>query len=831
MTESIESYRLVSSRCYIKYKRGIKEYNYSSEKVTIYKLKRIVNPDNYIIKINNYKRKDISCLYDFGDYYRVVFDDGKKYVYESMYVLVEKNVLAGNTAKDIMKYYKEVAEVMRIGDAEESHLNKKYARITSVGRETILANFLDKSILCDKYYTNNTLIYPFGLNQSQKKAIENAFNSQISIIQGPPGTGKTQTILNIIANVIIQGKSVAVVSNNNSAIKNILDKLEKNNISFIAALLGNRENREIFGKEQSGKYPNMDSWINKIINNDIYPMDVVKNLANELNEMMESKNRIAVINQELATFGLEQKHFGKTNYDTEINREISDSILNIPSQKLLKMWLICEDIANKNLIKKGKKTTADGKTTLQQAIIYLFRYGRNGLALYKKHTGLLIPYLQRQYYMTRMNELISEREKLIHNLEHYSFETNMKRIAKLSMGILKDYLARKYKYNDAREIFDMSLLHKRSESFIDEYPVILSSTHSIYGTLSYDTIYDYLIVDEASQVDCVTGVLGFACAKNTIIVGDLKQLPNIVNNDDREILDDIWDNYNLNDAYNVSSQSLLSSAVALWKNVPSTLLREHYRCHPKIAGFFNHKFYDGKLIIMTKDNQEDDVLSLYKTVKGNHARDNVNQRQIDVIKEEVLPNLVEHSGCDVGVITPYRKQVEALRDQLDESYEVDTVHKFQGREKKSIILVTVDNKIGKFVDDPNFLNVAVSRAEDRLAVVVSASEENNDTNIGDLEKYIEYNNLKIVNSEVRSIFDLLYKEYTSERHEFLKSKRRISQYDSENIMYSTINKILADERYRKYKCVPHYQLRLLVKNMNVLTYGEYRYASHNCYSH
>jgi Cdc6-like AAA superfamily ATPase len=34
------------------------------------------------------------------------------------------------------------------------------------------------------------------------KAVDNAFKSQISIIQGPPGTGKTQTILNIIANII-----------------------------------------------------------------------------------------------------------------------------------------------------------------------------------------------------------------------------------------------------------------------------------------------------------------------------------------------------------------------------------------------------------------------------------------------------------------------------------------------------------------------------------------------------------------------------------------------------------------------------------------------------
>ena len=33
-------------------------------------------------------------------------------------------------------------------------------------------------------------------------------------------------------------------------------------------------------------------------------------------------------------------------------------------------------------------------------------------------------------------------------------------------------------------------------------------------------LYDYVIMDEASQVDVVTGALALACAKNAVIVGD-----------------------------------------------------------------------------------------------------------------------------------------------------------------------------------------------------------------------------------------------------------------------------------------------------------------------
>ena len=75
--------------------------------------------------------------------------------------------------------------------------------------------------------SDEILIYPFGCNESQKLAVETSLRNHISIIEGPPGTGKTQTILNIIANLVVQNKTVAVVSNNNSAVYNVRDKLEK----------------------------------------------------------------------------------------------------------------------------------------------------------------------------------------------------------------------------------------------------------------------------------------------------------------------------------------------------------------------------------------------------------------------------------------------------------------------------------------------------------------------------------------------------------------------------------------------------------------------------
>ena len=58
----------------------------------------------------------------------------------------------------------------------------------------------------------------------------------------------------------------------------------------------------------------------------------------------------------------------------------------------------------------------------------------------------------------------------------------------------------------------------------------------------------------------------------------------------------------------------------------------------------------------------------------------MNQREIDVIKEEVLPNL-SYETDEIGVIAPYNKQVDAVKSALEEDIDVATVHKFQGERK------------------------------------------------------------------------------------------------------------------------------------------------------
>lgn len=185
----------------------------------------------------------------------------------------------------------------------------------------------------------------------------------------------------------------------------------------------------------------------------------------------------------------------------------------------------------------------------------------------------------------------------------------------------------------------------------------MSTTYSLRNSTSPNYLFDYVIMDEASQIDIVTGALALSSARNAVIVGDSKQLPHVVPNEIGQETDNIFNSFSLHSAYNYKENSMLSCITRLFPDVTRTVLNEHYRCHPKIIGFCNKKFYNNELIILTEEKEQNSPLVVYKTAKGNHARGKYNQRQIDVILNEVLKEQLKGSETDsVAIISPYRQQ-------------------------------------------------------------------------------------------------------------------------------------------------------------------------------
>ena len=103
------------------------------------------------------------------------------------------------------------------------------------------------------------------------------------------------------------------------------------------------------------------------------------------------------------------------------------------------------------------------------------------------------------------------------------------------MKYLKNQLFHTYDNNHDKPIFTFPDLRNNWRKVQKEYPIILSTTFSSLSSLQQDAVFDYIIMDEASQVSVETGALALSCAKNAIIVGDTMQLPNVVTEEDGDI--------------------------------------------------------------------------------------------------------------------------------------------------------------------------------------------------------------------------------------------------------------------------------------------------------
>lgn len=726
--------------------------------------------------------------------YRVVFENGELKDYDSGRIEIEEHIDDARSI-NVWEYLNEIAQYIQIPTEDEEKricLGDKYQRMEFVAKGSLLEAYLNVNTYSNKPEAISAPIFPFGCNRSQYKAVRNALENKISVIQGPPGTGKTQTILNILANLLMEGKTMQIVSNNNSAVENVREKLEADGLGFLCAQLGRASNKVEFVEGQTGLYPEMTDW--KLKNPSHVKREAIA-LSKELQKLYQCQEKLAICSEKLTEYKLQSERF-----PTKFTPQRKWSADTLEKYSFL------------------SRREMDRKHRLSW-------WTRARLRFHHLPASEDAPDQIRHLFVdTKIQELGERCEE--YRVELVGLEKKNARLLDLSMQVLKHQLAKKYGSRNERTVFPENGFYLQTKDFLKEYPIVLSTTFSATSNINSNYKFDYLIMDEASQVDIAAGALALSCAKNAVIVGDLKQLPNVVDSHMEEIVGAIFAKYGIDEAYRYSSNSFLSSLCKLYPKIPQTLLREHYRCDPLIIGFCSKQFYNGELIPMKKGETEFAPLRVIRTVKGNHARGTVNHRQVDTITYEVLPAL-EERFTDIGIIAPYNDQVRALREALKTTgreYVAATVHKFQGREDDAIVLSTVDNQIREFTDDPHLLNVAVSRAKKQFTLVVSA-EDQPDSNIQDLIDYIEYYQGKSVQSEISSIYDLLYQDYTKELLAFFETHRRVSEYDSENLTYWAIQDTIKEHGLPHLDVLMHYPLRYLVTSASNLTPEQRAYAS------
>ncbi len=755
--------------------------------------------------IKNKHINNVAEVLRFSDtrhtFYRVTYTNGYYENFEGNDVYITRTPIDKNGGSTWEYLRKLAAETGLMTEDEDNILSKQYELVDTMRDNVPLAQYLGDKNKLVTHCLPKQVYYPFGCNASQKSAVEKALTHQVSIIQGPPGTGKTQTILNIIANLLVVGKTVLVVSNNNSAVENVAEKLESEGLGFIVAKLGSTKNKEAFIANQVG-YPDMTDW-------NIEDKSTIYQLANDslqsVSKGFDGQLRQAQLKTEYDALLKESKYNALLGTNNTDNKWLHGK----PSSKLMTLLNLYRMVVEK-----------EHKTGFWFRLKWSFAMGMKTFLFLNGKVTEVIAGLEEAYYFSRKAEIEQELSSIAHTLQSIDINRSVKDLRSSSLQILKDKIAKRYG-TGKRKRFSLRDIKPRTEEFLKEYLIILSTTYSAKSCISKDMVFDYVIMDEASQVDIKTGPLALSCAMNAVIVGDDKQLPNVVNREEALALNAIQTTYSVDDRYNAVTHSFLQSCAEVFTEAPVTLLREHYRCHPKIIEFCNQRFYNGELVAMTNDNGEENVLQVVRTAKGNHARAHFNQREIDVITQEIMPECKDMDS--VGIITPYRNQAEEVNRVLGQDI-ASTIHKYQGRECDTIIISTVDNEPTEFSDDANLLNVAISRAKAHLCIVTNGNELPKESNLAQLITYIQYNNFEVKESKLHSVFDLLYKQYTAERLAHEATHPSVSNHLSENLVYELLAKAIADLNLINAEALCHYPLSRLIGDWSLLSEEEKAFA-------
>ncbi|MBS1607055.1 MAG: ATP-binding protein [Bacteroidetes bacterium] len=243
----------------------------------------------------------------------------------------------------------------------------------------------------------------------------------------------------------------------------------------------------------------------------------------------------------------------------------------------------------------------------------------------------------------------------------------------------------------------------------------------------------WLLIDEAGQATLPSVCGAIWRAQRCIVIGDTLQIPPVVTIP-RALGRFFQDKYGVGEEWSplLHSAQFLADRVStygtyvgssIWTGAP---LRAHRRCSEPMFSVSNAIAYNGQMVKVSRDAGREyptgisgwiDVVPI--TVSGHAVTEELQ------VAEDLIRMLVGF-GARIFVISPFRSVVESCGSRFRQLYGVEcgTIHSFQGKEAEVVILVLGTDRGAVaarnwVAESPNMLNVAVTRAKDRLYVIGS----------------------------------------------------------------------------------------------------------------
>ncbi len=661
----------------------------------------------------------------------------------------------------------------------------------------------DKSVLIKdmKEVKDFYPITPLSLSDSQEKVIKNIDNNKFIAVQGPPGTGKSQTIVNLVAHLIANGKTVLVASRMDKAVDVVAERLNELGAPYLALRAGRLNYQKQLSYQLqdllSGKV-DLDSEFEDSLFAGIDDMknhiNMLKGAENKCEQIIKLENEWRNVSKETQ---MQENSVGEPQFikaplkkfeiesiaviikTLENNIEKTGFFANIANfggvnqlKKILKLKNFDVNYENLNRLKSELETAE---------LVYKLRKIESDI----QKTGNL------HVLSEQIKQMKKKQKPLAVNILKNRRRESLK-------GLLRDQIKRQRLIVHAK-----SLVEKRqnlqsrileTEDFkplLEAFPCWCVTTYAVSGSLPLKPgMFDVAIIDEASQCDIASCFPILYRAKKAVIVGDDKQLPHL-SFLEKAKEQSFLSQYGIPDKYQLMWRFRTNSMFDLadYYSMNSVMLDEHFRSLPPIIEFSNREFYGGRMRIMKKDTGMDKVIEIVQVPDGKVDMDATrNLPEIEALVKYLYDIIVEDerknpdNPVSIGVISPFRAQVEQLKVSISKvisehmirkhQIEVGTAHTFQGDERDVILMswAYADNSFPQslvFLQKPNLFNVAVTRARNKV--------------------------INFISKDVKELPDGLFRHYTAYVEEYQNKLEALKNCNfDENIYKNSLEKEIAE---------------------------------------
>ena len=632
-----------------------------------------------------------------------------------------------------------------------------------------LGKLFDKSNKEPKELADFCAVTPLSLSDSQADVIKKIEQNTLLAVYGPPGTGKSQTIVNLVAHLVANGKTVLVASRMDKAVDVVAQRLNELGAPFLALRAGRLNYQKQLSFQLQDLIANkidIDTGFEDAILVDVDDMyellGAIKELENKCEKILElEKEWHDIISKKLSL----QADLGEPQYiNHSLKKDEVDEIKKVLSsiEKNLEKSGLFTSIANTMSAMKLKK------------ILNVHSLPSDPESIMRLSLELQVSELEcnaritetRIHKIGNIHQLLSQIKELKKKQRTLAVDILKNKRRESLKGLLRDQVKRQRLIIHTKAIVERKKnLQNRlleEEDFtplLEAFPCWCLTTYAVSGSLPMKPgLFDVAIIDEASQCDIASCFPILFRSKKAVIVGDDKQLPHL-SFLEKAKEQSFLSQYNIPDKYQLMWRFRTNSMfdLANYYSTNPVLLDEHFRSSYPIIQFSNQEFYGNRIRIMTKDAGTDDVLELHIVPDGKVDSDATrNMPEVEAVLKRVHELILADDGNDdnpvsIGIISPFRGQVDliskALRQVLTEStirkhqIEVGTAHTFQGDERDVMILswAVAENSFVQsltFLQKPNLFNVAITRARKKLICFISRDPKGLPPGL--LKDYLEY---------------------------------------------------------------------------------------------